>query len=103
MHNPLVCAPVLPFWHMGMTLANALCAVSKFHIERAGVDGNDERAWGGAGVIRDRQHSMGRITSLCEAPVLTAVLGAEPVEVVGQYPFHLLSRKTAGLDAVPGV
>jgi hypothetical protein len=82
MHNPLVCAPVLPFWHIEMTLANALCAVSKFQIERARVDGNDERGWGGAWVLRDRQDSRERITSLSEAPVLNAVLGAEPVEVL---------------------
>ena len=100
---------------MGMTLANALCAVSKFQIERAGVDGNDERAWGGAQVPLDRiafqravpivpaRSARGRITSVSKPPVLLAMLRAEPVEVLGQYPFHLLSGKTAGLDAVPGV
>ena len=80
---------------MEMTLANALCAVSKVQIERAWVDGNNENAWGGSQVRLDTvalqravpivlsRSARDRITSVGEPPTLLTMLGTEPVEVVG--------------------
>ena len=90
-----ICAPVLPFWHMEMTLANALCEVSRVRVVQARLDGNNENVWGSAQVPPDRiafqravpivlsRSARGRITSVSKPPVLLAMLRAELVEVVG--------------------